>query len=392
MSIVRPFRALRPVPGKAALVAAPPYDVLNSEEARVMAKGNPISFLHVSKPEIDFDRSVDVYSDAIYQKGRENLDGLVKSGVLVRDTKPNFFLYEQRMKVGDKMHVQVGLTAGVSCEEYQQGIIKKHELTRADKEADRTKHVDVTNGNTGPVFLTYRAVPEIDRFVEKRIREKPVYDFVAQDGIGHRVWVVDNEDDIAFLVKAFAKIPCLYIADGHHRAASGNSVQKARKAANPKHTGEEGYNFFMAVIFPHDRMNIMDYNRIVVDLKGQSEAEFMAKVKEKFDVAPTDKAKPERALEFGMYLSKKWYRLTAEKGTFAENDPVESLDVSILQNNLLAPILGIEDPPYRFRGRHPRHEGARKARGRGRRSGVLHVPHLHCAAHGHRGRRRNHAS
>lgn len=344
MSTIRPFRGLRPVPEKAAQVASPPYDVLNSEEAREMAKGNPLSFLHVVKSEIDFDRSVDVHSDAIYQKALDNLKALTSDGVLVRDTTRNFYLYEQRMEIAGRMHVQTGLMAGVSVDEYQNGIIKKHEFTRAEKEADRTRHVDRTSANTGPVFLTYRAEAEIDRFVEQYCQKKPVYDFIAQDGIGHRMWVIDQRSDVEFLLGAFAKVPSLYIADGHHRSASASAVREIRKAANPNHVGNEDYNFFMAVIFPHDRMYIMDYNRVVLDLAGLTEADFITKVKEQFDVSPSDAPKPERANEFGMYLNNKWYRLTAKPGTFAEGDPVESLDVAILQNNLLAPILGIADP------------------------------------------------
>jgi uncharacterized protein (DUF1015 family) len=242
------------------------------------------------------------------------------------------------------MHTQVGLMAGVSVDEYQNGIIKKHEFTRAEKEEDRTRHVNTTNANTGPVFLTYRAVPEIDHFVEQYCAGRPVYDFVAPDGIGHRMWVVDKEEDVAFLVERFAEISCLYIADGHHRSASASAVREIRKAANPNHTGDEGYNFFMAVIFPHDRMYIMDYNRIVSDLNGLDESAFIAAVEKSFEVSKADTPKPACATQFGMYLNQKWYRLKAKPGTFNAGDPVESLDVAILQNNLLNPILGIQDP------------------------------------------------
>ncbi len=344
MSIIRPFRGLRPIQEKAAQVASPPYDVLNSEEARAMAEGNPLSFLHVVKSEIDFDRSVDVHSDAIYQKALDNLRALTAGGVLVRDTTRNFYLYEQRMDIAGCMQVQVGLMAGVNVDEYRNGTIKKHEFTRAEKEADRTRHVDVTSANTGPVFLTYRAVEEIDTFIARYCEKTPVYDFVADDGIGHRMWVVDDPKDVTFLVDQFAKVPCLYIADGHHRSASAASVRELRKAANPAHQGNEDYNFFMAVIFPHDRLYIMDYNRVVFDLAGLSEADFLTAVAEKFDVAEADTPKPSRATEFGMYLRNKWYRLKAKEGTFSPDDPVNSLDVAILQNNLLAPILGITDP------------------------------------------------
>ncbi len=344
MSLIRPFRGLRPIPEKAAQVASPPYDVLDSDEARVMAADNPLSFLHVVKPEIDLDPSVDVYSDAVYRQGVSNLNGLVDQGILVRDEKPCLYLYEQQMRIGGRMHVQVGLMAGVSVEEYRNGLIKKHEFTRAAKEADRTRHVAETNANTGPVFLTYQASPEIDAFMTKCCERAPVYDFTASDEIRHRMWVLDSPADIDFLVSQFEKVPSLYIADGHHRSASAATVRDMRKGANPNHTGDEGYNFFMAVIFPHDRMYIMDYNRVVGDLAGLTDEAYLEKVSEKFSIAPTDTPRPSAATEFGMYLSGKWYRLKAKPGTFSTDDPVESLDVAILQKNLLAPILGIGDP------------------------------------------------
>lgn len=344
MSHIRPFRALRPTPDKAAKVASPPYDVLNSDEARQMAADNPISFLRVVKPEIDFDPSVDVYSDPIYQRGLDNLQALIRDGVLVRDQKPCFYLYEQQMKIGSRTQQQVGLVAGVSVDEYQQGLIKKHEFTRAQKEADRTRHVNKTGANTGPVFLTYKADANIDDLVEKLTQREPVNDFVADDGIRHRVWVVDDDTAIADLVAAFGKVACLYVADGHHRSASASAVRDMRKANNPKHDGTEDYNFFLAVIFPHNRMYIMDYNRVVFDLNGLSEAQLLEKISEKFEVSETDTPSPSRFTEFGMYLDHKWYRLVAKLGTFEPDDPVKSLDVAILQNNLLAPILGIADP------------------------------------------------
>ncbi len=344
MSHIRPFRALRPTPDKAAIVASPPYDVLNSDEARQMATDNPISFLRVVKPEIDFDPAIDVYSDPIYQRGLDNLRQLVKDGVLVRDVKPCLYLYEQRMQIGSCVQQQVGLVAGVSVDEYQQGLIKKHEFTRAQKEADRTRHVNKTNANTGPVFLTYKADANIDTLVEKLTKEGPVYDFIADDGIGHRVWVIDDDENIRELTAAFAEVPYLYIADGHHRSASASAVRDMRKSANPDHDGTEDYNFFLAVIFPHDRMYIMDYNRVVFDLNGHTEAGLLKLISEKFDVKETDTPSPNGFTEFGMYLGKRWYRLTAKPGTFDPSDPVRSLDVAILQDNLLAPLLGIQDP------------------------------------------------
>jgi uncharacterized protein (DUF1015 family) len=344
MSIVKPFRGLRPAPDKAGDVASPPYDVLSSEEARQMAKDNPISFLRVVKPEIELDPSVDVHSDAVYQKGLANLKGLVESGVMVRDETPCLYLYEQRMQIRDKQHVQVGLVAGVSVDEYQKGLIKKHEFTRPDKEADRTRHIETLNANTGPVFLTYQADQTIDALVEKLSAAEPANDFVAGDGIGHRFWIVSEPQDIEALTSAFEKVPHLYVADGHHRSASASNVCDLRKAANPSHSGNEPYNFFLAVIFPHNRMHIMDYNRVVMDLNGKTAATLKEEISSAFELESTDTPSPSRATELGMYLDGGWYRLKARPGTFDPADPVGRLDVAILQNNLLAPILGIEDP------------------------------------------------
>jgi uncharacterized protein (DUF1015 family) len=344
MSTIKPFRGLRPDPRKAAEVAALPYDVMSSEEARAMAEGNPFSFLHISKPEIDLDPGIDPHSDVVYATGRANLQRFEEEGILRRDEKPNLYLYRQKMRIGDRDHVQTGVVAGASVEEYERGLIKKHELTRADKELDRTRHVDTLNANTGPVFLTYAAVPTIDRLVAKACEEKPAYDFVADDGIAHTFWVVDREETIAALVSEFARLPHLYVADGHHRSAAGSIVGRRRREANPNHTGEEGYNCFLSVIFPHDQMYIMDYNRVVLDLNGHSEKTFLEKVSERFAIEPTDRPQPDAPTRFGMYLGGRWHRLTARPGTFDAANPVASLDVSILQANLLAPVLGIGDP------------------------------------------------
>jgi uncharacterized protein (DUF1015 family) len=344
MSIIKPFRGLRPTREKASQVASPPYDVLNSEEARVMAQGNPISFLHVVKPEIDLDPKIDHYAETVYEKGLENLKNLEKSGVMTRDKTPCLYLYEQRMRIGDRDHIQVGLVAGVSVDEYQNDLIKKHELTRPDKEKDRTRHVDKINANTGPVFLTYQSDAKINSIIAAYCKNDPAYDFVADDGIGHRFWVVSDKDSISTIVNAFSALPHLYIADGHHRSASASGVREIRKKANQNHSGDEDYNFFLAVMFPHDQMYIMDYNRVVLDLGGLESEAFLKKVEEKFEISKTDTPAPPRATEFGMYLGDCWYRLKTRRGIFDPNDPVESLDVAILQNNLLSPILGIADP------------------------------------------------
>lgn len=339
MSDVRPFRALRPRPELAAQVAALPYDVISSEEARQLAEGKPYSFLHINKPEIDLPPDVDLYDDRVYAQGARNLRRFIAEGVFLRDPEPRFYLYQQRM--GD--HVQVGVVAAVSVAEYDAGLIKRHELTRKDKEDDRTRHVDELNANDEPVFLTYRQEPAIDALVEKVRAGEPLYDFLAEDGIGHTVWGVPGELTEP-LRKAFEQVPALYVADGHHRTAAAARVGRERKAKNPNHRGDEPYNYFMAVLFPHNQLRILDYNRVVRDLNGLSPADFLARVSEKFTVAEAASARPERPHQFGMYLQGQWYRLEAKPGTFPQEDPIASLDVSILQNNLLAPVLGIADP------------------------------------------------
>ena len=342
MATIRPFRGLRPRKELAEKVASPPYDVLSSNEAREMAKNNPYSFLHINKPEIDLPPETNIYDESVYLKGKENLDRFIKEGILVQDEKPMFYVYRQIM--GD--HVQIGLVAGASVEEYEKNLIKKHELTRADKEEDRVKHVNTLNAQTGPVFLTYKAKPEIDALINRIIQNPPEYDFTADDGIRHTFWLVDNEQDIGRLQELFKTLDCLYVADGHHRSAAAMRVKQMRQAQNPNHTGNEEYNFFLTVIFPHNQMYIMDYNRVVKDLNGLSKEAFLDKVKEKFEVkeiGPTTE-KPKQKHEFVMYLDGKWYRLKAKPGTFDEKDPVAQLDVSILMNNLLVPVLGIGDP------------------------------------------------
>ncbi len=342
MAIIKPFKGLRPKPEFAEKVASPPYDVLNTEEARAMAKDNPYSFLHINKPEIDLPAGTNLYDDAVYAKGRENLERFIKEGIFIQDEKPCFYVYRQIM--GN--HQQIGLVAGASVEDYENNVIKKHELTRAEKEEDRVKHVDTLNAQTGPVFLTYKASDEVDRLMEKITQRPPVYDFTADDGIRHTFWVVDAENEIKQLQDLFAQMDCLYVADGHHRSAAAMRVKQMRQKQNPHHTGEEEYNYFLTVIFPHNQMYIMDYNRVVKDLNGLSKEAFLEKVREKFEVEKlgTTAEKPKKKHEFLMYLDGEWYRLKAKPGTFDPNDPVDQLDVSILMNNLLAPILGIGDP------------------------------------------------
>ena len=340
MSQLKPFKAYRPKPELAGQVAAVPYDVVNTDEARALAAGNPHSFLHVGRPEIDLPAATDIHADEVYATGVRNLQRLIQEGVLVQDGQPCLYVYQQRM--GD--HVQAGLVGLCSVKEYEDGQIKRHEYTRKDKEDDRTRHVTEQNANSEPVFLAYRAVPYIDSLVDKIRATAPVYDITTPDGIGHTVWVVDHETHIYTLNHLFDAIPALYIADGHHRTAAAIRYGQARRAAAQDPTGDEGFESFMAVVFPHDQLKIMDYNRVVKDLNGLTPEAFLAKVGERFEVAPATGRSPEGPTRFGMFLGGKWYALAARPGSFPADDPVASLDVSILQDNLLAPVLGILDP------------------------------------------------
>ncbi len=343
MAIFKPFKAIRPVPEFAAMVAALPYDVMNSAEAAEMVKGNPYSFLHVDKAEIDLPAGTDLYSEQVYLKARENLDRLVTDGICKQDEEPKFYIYRQIMNGRS----QTGLVGCVSIDDYINSIIKKHELTRADKETDRINHVDYCDANTGPIFLTYRPQAEIAAIVNGwKENRTPVYDFVTDDGIANTIWVVDCPETVKKIAELFAAVDYLYIADGHHRAASAVKVGLKRREQFPDFDGSEEFNFFLAVLFDCDELEIMDYNRVIKDLNGNTQEQFVEKISEKFTVEPAgDSAyKPENAHTFGMLLGGKWYKLTAKEGTFNANDPVEALDVSILQNNLISPILGIDDP------------------------------------------------
>lgn len=339
MAVIRQFKAIRPTPEMAEKVAALPYDVVNSEEAAEMVIGNPYSFLHVDKAEIDLPAETDIYSPEVYEKAKSNLEKMITDGVLVQDEKPMLYVYELTMDGRS----QTGLVACTSIDEYMQGIIKKHELTREDKEQDRIRHVDICNANTGPIFLAYRTVDEISEIVDNVKKNAPVYDFTSEDGIIHRAWIIDDEETINRLVKLFKDVPNLYIADGHHRNASAAKVGLKRRNENPNYTGDEEFNYYLAVIFPSDQLKILDYNRVVKDLNGLSEEEFIKKLSEKFDIVETEgRAKPNKAYDFGMYMDGKWYMLTA-KDEIKSKDAVKGLDVSILQDNVLIPILGIGD-------------------------------------------------
>lgn len=343
MAEIRAFRGIRPVVEKVKDVAAPPYDVLNSEEAREKVKGNPLSFLHVSKPEVDLPRDVHIYDEKVYEKGKENLDNLIQQGILVQDEKPNLYIYKQVMGC----HAQTGLVVCCSVDDYVNDIIKKHEHTRADKEADRIKHVDVLDANTGPVFLTYKALSNVNELIENYTVEKPLYDFISDDDVRHILWKIDDSALINSLIDIFGDVTTLYVADGHHRSASAAKVGLKRREANPAHKGDEEYNYFLAVLFPHDQLKIMDYNRVVKDLNGMTAQEFLKKVSEKFDViiySSKEPFQPAKKHEMGMYIEKLWYKLSPKIGSFPIDDPVNSLDVAILQKNLLEPVLGIGDP------------------------------------------------
>ena len=336
---IKPFKGLRPKKELAEKVASPPYDVINSKEAREMAKGDEYTFLHVVKPEIDLPEDISLYDEKVYAKGKENLDKSVEKGILIQDDKPCFYIYSQKM--GE--HIQYGLVAGASVEDYDANRIKKHEYTRKNKEEDRTKHVKTLNANTGPVFLTYKGNP-LGTVVNDITKNPPEYDFTSPDGIRHTLWVVNDDDKIKKIKEEFKKMDALYVADGHHRSASASNVAKIKKEANPKHTGDEEYNFFLSVIFPADQMYIMDYNRVIKDLNRMSKEQFIDKLKEDFEVKKTGVKKPKSKYEFGMYIGNEWYTLKAKSGSFDKNDPVKNLDVSILQENVLTKLLGITDP------------------------------------------------
>jgi uncharacterized protein (DUF1015 family) len=344
MAVVRPFKAIRPKEDLVDKVASLPYDVMNREEAKEMAKGNKYSFLHVVRSEIDLDDSIDEHDKVVYEKARENLDKMISEGILIQDNQPKFYIYRQIM-FG---RVQTGIVGCTSIDDYMNDIIKKHEYTRPAKEQDRINNFDYCDANTAPIFLTYRTKDEINKLVNDWIKfHKPIYNFTSDDDITHIVWDIDDQEVIEKISKLFGEIDYLYIADGHHRTASAAKVGLKRREENPNYTGEEEFNYFMSVIFPDEDLFIMDYNRVVKDLNGYTSEEFIERIKEKFDVEEckgVGQYRPQKKHEFGMLLDNKWYKLTAKEGTFPEDDPVNSLDAAILQNNLLNPILGIENP------------------------------------------------
>jgi uncharacterized protein (DUF1015 family) len=336
MCEIAPFRALRPAPEYASLVAAPPYDVLNSEEARTLAAGNPHSFLHVTKPEIDLPLNVHPYSNIVYEKAGENIRAMFQRGALIQDVRPCYYIYRLTMEGRS----QTGLVCVSAVRDYENGLIKKHEFTRPEKEQDRINHILISGAQTGNVFLAYHDVEEFDRLIEKCISEKPpVYDFTADDGIGHAVWVVEEEDRIEAITRIFReKVPCTYIADGHHRAAS---AAKVKDSLGDK--VDPDADFFLTTLFPANQLRIMDYNRVVRDLNGMATEAFLAALRDDFDVLKTDgPARPAKLHDFGMYLEGAWYMLSAKEGIYS-SDPIGVLDVTILSDRVLAKHLGIHD-------------------------------------------------
>ncbi len=342
MAILKAFKGLRPPKEIADKLASRPYDVLNSKEARIEAAGNPYSLLHIIKPEIDLTEGISLYSPEVYRQAKINLDAFKEKGWLKQDETDKLYIYAQTM--WDK--TQYGIVGCASVDDYLNNVIKKHELTRKDKEEDRMKHVRVTNANMEPVFFSYPANPELDSLVLNYAKNNtPEYDFTAEDGVGHHFWVLSDEALIQKIISYFKDMPSVYVADGHHRTAAATLVGKEKREKNPNHTGNEEYNFFLAVHFPDNQLTIIDYNRVVKDLNGLTPADFMEKIARSFDVEDmgTEIYKPSNLHEFSMYLDKHWYKLTAHHNTYNDNDPIGVLDVTILTNEILNPLLGIED-------------------------------------------------
>ena len=342
MAIIKPFKGVRPPQDLVEQVASRPYDVLNSEEARIEAEGNEKSLYHIIKPEIDFPVGTDEHDERVYQKAAENFRMFQEKGWLVQDDKENYYVYAQTMNG----KTQYGLVVGAYVPDYMNGVIKKHELTRRDKEEDRMKHVRVNNANIEPVFFAYPDNAALDAVISRYTAGKPVYDFIAPgDGFGHTFWIIDKQEDIAAITQEFAQMPALYIADGHHRSAAAALVGAEKAKQNPNHRGDEEYNYFMAVCFPANQLTIIDYNRVVKDLNGMTPEEFLAAVGKNFIVEEKgeDIYKPSELHNFSLYLNGKWYSLTAKPGTYNDNDPIGVLDVTISSNLILDEVLGIKD-------------------------------------------------
>ena len=335
LPLILPFRALRPAPGRAAEVLAPPYDVLSSAEARERAKGKPWSFLHISKPEIDLDPAINPYDRAVYAKAAENLGRMIAAGVLVRDAAARYYVY----RLTWRGHVQTGLAVVASVADYETNRIRKHELTTPVKEDDRVRQIEAVNAQTGPVMIGYPAAPEIDAMLARAASGDPDVDVTADDGVRHQMWVVADEATIAALTRAVGALPAIYIADGHHRSAAASRVAKARGNKSDSH------RYFLAVLFPAHEMTILDYNRVIRDLNGRSPDQLLASLRERFTVTPSDsEVRPGAANEFGMYLSGRWYRLTLRGGLVPANDPIGRLPITLLARNVIEPLFAITDP------------------------------------------------
>ncbi len=341
MSIIKAFKGVRPKKELVEKIASPPYDVLSSKEARELAKDNPYSFLHVIKPEIDLEEGINLYDERVYKKAAENFNNFMEKGYLIQDNEPYFYIYKQIM--GN--HSQIGFVGVASVEDYEKGIIKKHELTREEKEIDRTRHILSLNAQAGPVFLVYRKneSESLNSILESVEKESPEYDFTSSDGVRHIFWVIKDKALINSIESAFEKIPYLYIADGHHRSAAALRVRNIKMKENKNHTGKEPYNFFLTVIFPHDQMNIMAYNRVIKDLNGFTVEEILKRMEKVFEINETDRQAPVQKHNIVMYVEGKWYCLSVKKEAFNPEDPIESLDVQILQKNVISPIFGIND-------------------------------------------------
>lgn len=343
MAVFRSFKAMRPAPDKAASVAALPYDVVNREEARAIGEKNPDSFLHVDRAEMDLSPDVDIYAPEVYERARENLLNMEKNGIMIQDKKSCYYIYE----LTRKQKTQTGIVGCSSIDDYLSGVVKKHELTREDKEQDRIHHVDICDANTGPIYLACKYTGTLMNIMEEwKQSHSPVYDFVEEDEIGHRVWVIDGDQEIAAIAAEFQKIPAIYIADGHHRAASAVKVGLKRRAAHPDYTGDEEFNYFMSVVFPYEQLTILPYNRVVKDLNGMEERAFVGSMKFNFELMamPGFPCKPVEKHCMGMYVGGDWYHLKAYEDVYEKKDIVGQLDVSILQDKVLAPVLGINDP------------------------------------------------
>lgn len=344
MTRLKPFKAIRPKRKFAQKLAALPYDVMSSEEAKEKAENNPYSFLHIDKAEIDLEPSIDKYDLKVYEKARDNLNAMVENRILIKEKEENLYIYKQIMDGRE----QVGLVGTFSIDDYINKNIKEHENILKEKLIDRTNHIDYCNANTGPIFLTYKAKEKINRNLERWMDKKdPIYDFISEDNISHMVWQIDDDSTINTLVDLFKDVDSLYIADGHHRTAAAAEVAKIRRAENPKFTGKENFNYFLGILFPSNQLHIMDYNRVVRDLKGLNSKEFIEKLKENFILKETRNKEPYKAKEkhsFGMYLENKWYKLKVKNENLKERNQLEKLDVSILQDTILGPILGIKNP------------------------------------------------